>query len=235
MSHTNDLKSEIQVRSATEKMQKPLLSSQERKVKIDQALSETNGGTKPKITSNPLASFCYYPKHAGFISKDPEEEVVLLIRKHPITNVKWIIIATLMLGVPLVLEIFPFFTALPEPYQFVLILIWYLLVSTYVLESFLGWFFNVNIVTDERVVDVDFHNLIFREVTDANLDQIQDVTVKIGGGARTFFNFGNVYIQTASQIPEIEFIDVPKPDQIASVLRELRVEEEMEKIEGRVR
>jgi len=44
-----------------------------------------------------------------------------------------------------------------------------------------------------------------------------------------------VVIQTAAAIPLITFEAVPKPDKVAKTLRELRVEEEQEKIEGRVR
>lgn len=105
----------------------------------------------------------------------------------------------------------------------------------FILEQFLGWYFNVNVVTDERIFDVDFANLVYREITDANIDQIQDVTVTIGGVLRTMINYGDVLIQTAAEIPQIDFRGVPKPDTVAKILRELRVEEEQEKIEGRVR
>ena len=49
------------------------------------------------------------------------------------------------------------------------------------------------------------------------------------------FNYGDVLIQTAAEIPEVEFEAVPMPDLVAKVLRELRIEEEVEKLEGRVR
>lgn len=206
-----------------------------RKQKLDEAITQATNGKRPETTSNPLAAFSYYPKHVGFINKDPKEEVVLMLRRHPLTNIKWILMSFVIIFVPISFPLFTFYTSLPPSYQLVILLLWYLMTAAYVMESFLTWFFNVNIITDERIVDVDFHNLIFREITDANIDQIQDVTVQIGGGLRTFANFGSVLIQTAAEIPKIEFHDVPKPDQVASVLRTMRVEEETEKIEGRVR
>jgi membrane protein YdbS with pleckstrin-like domain len=57
----------------------------------------------------------------------------------------------------------------------------------------------------------------------------------MGGVIRTIFNYGDVLIQTASEVPRIEFQAVSRPDKVAKILRELRVEEEQEKIEGRVR
>lgn len=136
---------------------------------------------------------------------------------------------------PMVLSSFPLLDFLPENYKFVAILGWYMISIAYAFESFLDWFFSVYIVTDERIFDVDFVNLIYREISEANIDQIQDVTTAMGGVVRTLFNYGDVFIQTASEIPRIEFEAVPHPDQVAKILRELRVEEEQEKIEGRVR
>jgi len=189
----------------------------------------------PGHTNNPLAAYSYIPDKVNFIAADSEEKVVLLLRKHPITNIPWIITAMLMLIAPLLLDSLPLFDAIPLNIRLIASLFWYLITSAFVLEEFLSWFFNVYIVTDERVFDVDFVNLIYREITDANIDQIQDVTSRVGGVIPTVFNYGDVVIQTAAEIPQIEFLSVPRPGTVAQVLRELRVQEEVEKIEGRVR
>jgi uncharacterized membrane protein len=184
---------------------------------------------------NPLSSFSYIPREVKFINEDPDEVVILLLRKHPITNLKWIAAAITMLFIPSFIFIIPPIDTLPGSYQFALSLVWYLLVTAFVFEEFLSWFFHVNIVTDERIIDVNFHHLIYREITDAKIEQIQDMTVTIGGGLRTLLNFGTVYIQTAAQVPRIAFESVPQPDKVAKLLNELRIEEEQEKVEGRVR
>ena len=184
---------------------------------------------------NPLSSYSYFPHNVKFIAKDSKEKIVLVLRRHPITNIKWILIALIMFSAPMVLSSFPLLSFMPENFQFIAVLFWYMLTIAFVFESFLDWFFSVFIVTDERMFDVDFVNLIYREISEANIDQIQDVTVKMGGVVRTIFNYGDILIQTASEVPNIEFEAVPHPDQVAKVLRELRVEEETEKLEGRVR
>ena len=130
---------------------------------------------------------------------------------------------------------FPLTDTLPVSYRLVFLILWYLIGVAYVFEKFLDWFFSVFIVTDERVIDVDFINLIYREITAANIDKIQDITVQAGGAAMALFNYGNVYVQTASEVPNIEFNKIPKPDKVSRVLRNLILEEEQEKIEGRVR
>ncbi len=183
---------------------------------------------------NPLSSYCYFPDGIKFVAKDSNEKIVLFLRKHPITNLPWIIISLLLFAAPMVLNSFPLLSFLPDNFKFVAILGWYLVAIAYAFESFLDWFFSVYIITDERVFDVDFVNLIYREITEANIDQIQEVTTKMGGVVRTIFNYGDIYIPTASETPNIEFEAVAHPDQVAKILRELRVEEEKEKIEGRV-
>lgn len=188
---------------------------------------------KPSV--NPVSSFRFYPNRADFVNKDPQEKVVLLLRRHPITNLPWILIAFFLILIPPFASVMPIFENMPMGFQVVTVITWYLLIFAFIFEKFLTWFFNVNIITDERVFDVDFFNLVYREITDAEIEQIQDVTVKVGSPIRTVFNYGDVLIQTAAELPQIQFEAVPKPDMVARALRELRIEEEVERLEGRIR
>lgn len=187
------------------------------------------------ISHNPISAFNYYPRRVNFRNKDPEEKVILLLRKHPITNLGWISLTFILVILP------PFISAMPfldgVPFRFVLLagMIWYLLTFVYAFEAFLNWYFSVNIITDERIFDFDFYNLTYRKVTDVNIDKIQDVTVSIAGGIGTVFNFGDVLVQTAAEITEIDFDNIPQPDKVAKILREMRLEEEVEQMEGRIR
>ncbi|MFZ5932734.1 MAG: hypothetical protein ACOYT7_01495 [Patescibacteria group bacterium] len=189
----------------------------------------------PGHTHNPLAAYCYQPDAVNFETKEKEEEVILLLRQHPIILVPRALVLTLMIITPLLLTVFPIISFLPANFQLITFLAWYLVTTAFALESFLTWFFNVYLITDERIVDIDFLNLIYKEVSDANIDKIQDVTYKMGGVVRTLFNFGDVLVQTAAEVPNFEFLAVPKPDEVAKILQELRIEEEQEKLEGRVR
>jgi len=195
--------------------------------------------TKKKIdidgvspTTSPLSSFWYMPHDIDFETKDKREEVVLLLRRHPITNVGWIVVFTIMLFAPGVLGSFPILDFMPERFQFIAVVAWYTITTAYFLENFLDWFFNVNIITDERVMDFDFSNLIYKQVSDAKLDKIQDISYKMGGAIRTMFNYGDVVVQTASEIPNFEFEAVPKPDKVVEVMQYLIAEEENEHLRG---
>ncbi len=183
-----------------------------------------------------LSAFCQYPRGARFNSMDDEETIVLLLRRHPITNLPWIIIGAILTFLPAIVNSFvPVLTIIPASFYLVGLLGWYLITLAYVFESFLNWFFNVYIVTDERIIDVDFLNLIYRQISYAKIDQIQDVTSQMGGVVRTIFNYGNVNIQTAAEVAEFEFSAVPEPDRVVKLINELQMEEEQEKLEGRAR
>jgi hypothetical protein len=54
---------------------------------------------------------------------------------------------------------------------------------------------------------------------------IQDVTSAVIGAIPTVFNYGNVLIQTASEVNEIVFERVPNPEKIIKILQELREKE----------
>jgi membrane protein YdbS with pleckstrin-like domain len=201
---------------------------------VENPKSEDRNTDIPKKYS-PLGAFNYYPHNVNFENRDPEEKVILFLRRHPITNLGWISLTLVLVIAPPFLTVLPLFDNVPFRYIILGAFIWYLFTFIYAFERFLDWFFSVNIITDERIFDFDFFNLTYRKVTDVNIDKIQDVTVSIGGGIGTLLNFGDVLIQTAAEIPEIDFLDVPQPDKVAKVLREMRLEEEVEQLEGRVR
>ncbi|MDP3955121.1 MAG: PH domain-containing protein [bacterium] len=200
---------------------------------------KTSGKKKGEIcvrgSKNPLSAYILNPVKVRFSSQADEEQVILLLRKHWITNVPWMALAILLFFAPLVLPIFPLLDFLPTRYQLMSLIIWYLLLLAFIFESFLTWFFNVYIVTDERLIDVDFYNLIYKQITEAKADKIQDTTYRVGGVLRSVFNFGDVLIQTAGAEANLEFEAVPNPNEVVKVIQDLRTQEEIEALEGRVR
>ena len=186
-------------------------------------------------TKHRTTAFVPRPKKLNFETQDDKEEIILLLRQHPITQLKKLFLILLLILAPLALNWFPLIDFLPGRFQFIIILFWYLLVFAFILEAFLTWYFNVYIITDERVVDIDFHNLIYKEISDAEIENIEDVTVIQGGVLATLFNYGSVIIQTAAEKPQFEFAHVPNPALVARVLQILQLEEKQEVLEGRIR
>jgi len=182
-----------------------------------------------------FTSFATFPPSVCFETQDDEESVVIFLRQHPIVNVPWILITLFMLTLPSIFGFFPPYANLPATYQFVVSAGWYLFVFGFSLAKFMGWFFNIYIVTDERIVDVDFLNIFFRRISTAKIEEIQDINVTSSGAMETFFGYGNVFIQTAAEVSQFEFLAVPKPDVVGKILNRMIDLEEQEKLEGRVK
>ena len=182
-----------------------------------------------------FSALAIFPKATKFEAQDAEEKIILLLRPHFVTNIWWILTSLAMGFVPLVWPYIQVISLLPDNYIFVLTLFWYALILTLIFERFLMWFFSVNIVTDERFIDVDFYGLLFKHVGVAQLENIEDVNYFQKGVMASFFNFGDILIQTAAQMPEFIFNKVPNPDKVVKVISELIQQEKQEEIEGRVR
>ena len=177
-------------------------------------------------TKTPFSSFLVRPKFLSFREIDEQEEIYLAMRAHWFTNVRWVFTTILMLLVPIALNYFSYFHNLPLKYQFILTLYWYCFTFIFAFEKFLFWYFNIFLVTNERVVDIDFINMFNKHFAEADLNVIQDVSSSVRGIFGTIFNFGDVLIQTASEINQISFDKIPNPEKVIKLLRDLRELEE---------
>lgn len=186
-------------------------------------------------TKNPLASFISFPSKVHFETQQREEPIVLLLRRHWITNISWILLVVLMILGPLIISFLPIVDFLPSRFFIFFTILWYLLTLTFTLEKFISWFFNIFLITDERVVDVDFYSLTYKQISDAGLDKIQDITYRTGGVVGSIINFGDILFQTAGNQPNIEFEKVPRPAQVVSILNELIVQEQQDMLNGKAR
>lgn len=166
-----------------------------------------------------LHSYCIRPD-VQFEAQAKNETVLLVLRAHPITFVPWIFNSLVFLIALIVLDfILPNFMLAN---QIIFINIFALiLISSYVFFNILSWFFNVGIVTNMRVIDIDFDNVIYKEVSEINLDRIQEITAKSGGFFEAFFNYGNLFIQTAATEQNIEFLNIPSPADVVRIIEDL--------------
>ena len=169
-----------------------------------------------------FSSYSVHPDRVNFETKDKDEEIILMLRQHPIVNLKWIFITAILLMCLSLVERTNFFSLLPSGYPLVIKMVWYLITFIYAVEGFFHWYFNVYFITSRRVIDVDFFNIISKRVTDAEIDKIQDVTYTNSGPIGTVFNYGEISIQTSGESREIAFENVPHPDKAADILDDLR-------------
>lgn len=169
-----------------------------------------------------LSSYIEHPTNYRFEGQDSQEKILLLLRAHPITNLSWIILAILLsiapFFIPKLVLLVNFDLFIPQSFKTVFLIINYLLVSVIVFEGFLHWYFNVYIVTDKNIIDVDFHSLLFKNIDVAPLRNIEDTSSAMGGILNSIFHYGHVFIQTAGTSRNIDFVSVPRPHHVADFI-----------------
>ncbi len=164
-------------------------------------------------------AFCV-KSHTRFKDQRENEEVVLVIRAHPITLVPFIFNTIIFFILLLILNYF-FFSFFSFMQQIFFDLFAILIGFNYFWLNFLNWYFNVGIVTDERIVDSDFNSLLYKNVTYTLLTHVEDVTASNVGYFSSFFNYGNVFVQTAGSEINTEFLNIPRPSDVAKIINEL--------------
>lgn len=206
-------------------------------VEPDEVLKEENLSSvdlelKEKSGSSTLSAFCAYPTGINFSGAEEAETIILLLRAHIVTNVPWILAVIGLALVPLV--IFPFLIGLSvfPPVgigtSVFVTLLWYAGVFTYAFVNFLYWFFNVYLVTSERVVDIDWFSLVNQKVSSTGISHIEDVNATRTGVLTSIFDYGSISIQTAGTEENFDFVNVPHPQLVAKKIDELMQKEEGE-------
>jgi hypothetical protein len=157
------------------------------------------------------------PRNVHFETQNKGEKVFILLRRHFITNIGWIISNVFYLTLPfllyLILQIFQqnIFELFSAKFTTLLLLTFYTLVATNILRHFVDWYFNIYIVTDERVINYAFKPFVSRDITELTLEDIEDIREENVGVLASFFNFGNVSVFTAADQSVITFYYIPSP------------------------
>ena len=171
-----------------------------------------------------MSAFLVRPEGVSVEIQDEDEQILLLVREHFITNMPWIGFAIFLGLLPGLFTLMPLWGVLPARFQIFGMLMWGMLVLTVVIEGFLSWYFDVFVVTNKRVVDVDFRNLIYKNITSATIEHIQDVTYNVGGPLASLLDYGSVLVQTASGVPMIEIPNTPHPAKVAKLIDEMMMQ-----------
>ena len=142
----------------------------------------------------------------------PDERVLLIVYHHYMPFVYHLLQA---IGVSL-----PFYTAVffLQPvmtlkyiiYSYIAITLLLLFVITYL--ALIYWLDKL-IITNKRVIFVDWKYLTVKVESEANLDDIQDI-ISVENGLLTFlpmFRYGKLILKTASHSANVEFPQAPRP------------------------
>jgi hypothetical protein len=200
----------------------------------------------PKKYKSRFGTMDIYPDNVGFETQNTGEKIFIKVRSHIITNFGWIFRGVISLFAPVIavigislLEvilslIFPssgnknsselineIFFLIPWQIYFVGFLMYYSALTTYFFINFLNWYFNIYLVTNQRIIHIEYKAFTGKNIAEAPLKNIEDISQKIIGFFPSIFNYGNVRIQTAAQRSKFYLLSVPNPSWFRDVVSDL--------------
>lgn len=153
-----------------------------------------------------------------FPGQQNDERVFLFLRRSSISFIGPVLIILVMILLPLLLQIFfslmdinafsimtGLFVRIGSEFPVVragqmliyLYSAYYFFVAGYFLVIWLDYYFDITIVTNERIIDINQVGLFNRSVSELYLTQVQDVSGAQKGLLQNMFHYGDVTIQTA--------------------------------------
>jgi membrane protein YdbS with pleckstrin-like domain len=166
--------------------------------------------------------------------RKPGEKTAFVLRRHPLTFVRQVLLFALMAGVPALFAWMLWNGDLPpveNPLAKVALVLlgsaYYLGIWVFFLTEFADFYLDVSIVTDRRIIDVDQRGLFNRAISELDLSRVQDVHSEIRGIFPTMFNFGLVVVQTAGEERNFEFENVPDPNRVRERILDLAHQDRM--------
>lgn len=176
-------------------------------------------------------------KNRQFDGQFDDEEVFFIFRRHPVVMRRGFLIVAAGILIGAFVGMFmsrdaytlgEFFTQFFGPVG-----IGFLIGMVGFMYSWIGWYYSICIVTDQRFVQITQKG-IFRErsVSDIGLNRILSVNYEVRGVFETLLGFGTIIIQTL--VGDLIIKNVPKPAdtqaQVVTAMRESGVDIDDEEI-----
>lgn len=166
--------------------------------------------------------------HKHFIKLHSNERICLTVRKHLLIPVIKTFFWIVLLALILIFEDF-LVSLLPigdihtsaDSVAALIRTSFFMFAALGLLMVWALYYLNLQIVTNERIIDVNQRGLLHHEVTEFNIEVVQDATTQIKGLWGNIFNFGNVYVQTAGEQQNFVFDQIANPKHIANTVIEL--------------
>lgn len=160
------------------------------------------------------------------IEFDNDEHALFEVRKHWIILAREAIFVAIAVFAPIILM--ALLNSLPVKFatdpgnitSFLLFAysLWLLIIWTVAFVFWTNYYLDIWMVTNKRLVYIEQHGLFRREISTMQLSRIQDVTSEQYGIIQTYFNFGNLQVQTAADEREFSINSVKNPGELRKKL-----------------
>ena len=191
------------------------------------------------------------PEKATFATQNKDEEIVIILRRHIINNLPWMITTLFLFFLPFILYlIFSLYDhnfnndsltqggiiqGIDPAYVWSVLIFYLLIIVSYAYFKFIHWYFDLFIITNERYISIDFNILKGRAITDIPLTDIIDISERVFGFFPTIFGYGNIEFKTTSE--KLSLIEsVPQTvwirDSLSDLIRYIRKVKVVKSIEN---
>jgi hypothetical protein len=99
-----------------------------------------------------------------------------------------------------------------------LILFWTILVLLYGVNRYFLWLLNIYLITDKRIIKVNYKNVFNKQVLESPLDRILNISFSVRGFWAALFNFGNLEVQVAGLAEPMVLKKVSQPAKVKDFL-----------------
>lgn len=218
---SSDLIKPTEEKASEETVSTPLLPNDKAKL-MDSLGIKSHGGS-----IHALSSYFEDPSRVKFTNILDEEILLLFLRRRFVTNFPWFLKAFALALIPVIFELlgsFGFYSSnfVSAPGKIIIYGFYYFFIlSGYIFVNYMTWFYNISLVTNIRIIDIDFSNIVFEDVAATKLSQVEDVRYSQIGIFRSLFDYGDVFVETAGTASDFEFLAVPHPENVIRIINNL--------------
>lgn len=85
---------------------------------------------------------------------------------------------------------------------------WEMIILVVFSVALTNYYLDIIFVTSKRIIDLNQKGLFSRDVVIAPIEKMQDIKIEVNGVLATFFNYGDLYFQTAGESREFKIMGV---------------------------
>ncbi len=165
-------------------------------------------------------------RHA-FPSQEPDEDIIIFLRRDILNFLPTAIILVFLAAFGILgLVVFAWpgvavLTGLARQIAALVVTAYLFMLGLFFAIAWLDFYFDVHILTNVRLVDIDQNRLFSRVISELALENIEDVTAIRNGIIETLANFGDVRVETAGAVERFLIEKVPFPQEIANLITDL--------------
>lgn len=188
---------------------------------------------------NPFTSLASFPMNIRIHDQNGDEYMLLFIREHKIILFINVLIYSIVAFTPFIARwlfiwtdenILNNFFGMENLFRLyndgwrIFLIMWFSFILTGFFNIFFKWFYNINTLTNQRFLDIDFISIFEIRVESATVKDIEDIKDTQNGILQSIFNMGDLTMLTASGGTEFNLDNVPKAHRIRDFIMDVAIQ-----------